>query len=98
MLKLAGDRNEISRGGGIAVFAISSKSNQFTLLENVKDFERCWILSHTDEGPILMACWYRPPRQGNLDCIEAFREELQTHRVGAMGTVVIGDINVHSKR
>jgi len=47
---------------------------------------------------MLMACWCRPPKPGNLECIEAFREELHVHRLGAVGTVVIGDINVYSKR
>ena len=45
-----------------------------------------------------MSCWYRPPQPGKIECIEAFRDELLVHRVGAVGTLIIGDVNVHSKR
>ena len=47
---------------------------------------------------MLMSCWYRPRKPGNLECIQAFREELLAHRVGAVGTLIVGDVNVHSKR
>ena len=92
------DRKSNSKGGGIAVFVLSTKNSKFTLLDKVVDSERCWILTHTDEGPILLACWYRPPCRGNTECIRAMVEELKVHRQVAVGTAIIGDINVHSRR
>ena len=52
---------------------------------------------HTDEGPILLCCWYRPPREA-LDGIAQVQEELHRLRAQAVGTIVVGDVNVHSRR
>ena len=37
------DRDAKNREGGIAVFALSAKANQFTLLDKVIQHERWWI-------------------------------------------------------
>ena len=54
-------------------------------------------MAHTNDGPFLLGCWYRPPKRGNLDGIAELKEEVERLRVDAVGVFVIGDINVHSK-
>ena len=56
MLLCRRDRESKHRGGGIAVFALETKCTKFTVLEKCESHEGCWILAHTDEGPILLAC------------------------------------------
>ena len=53
---------------------------------------------HSDRGPYLVCCWYRPPSPGNIDSINSFELEHRTHRDGAVGVFVLGDLNVHSIR
>ena len=80
-------------GGGIAVFARSDVAFRVTLLEKGDD-ERCWITIHSEEGPYLGCCWYRPPVRGELESILRFKNELLKHRATGIGTIIIGDINV----
>ena len=90
-------KNRDSDGGGIVVFARADKINSFSELEVSTTRERTWILIHTDEGPILLCCWYRPPREP-LDGITSFQKELNRLRAQAVGVIIIGDVNVHSRR
>ena len=53
---------------------------------------------HSDRGPYLVCCWYRPPSPGNIDSINSFELELRKHRYDAVGVFVLGDLNVHSIR
>ena len=69
-------------GGGIAVFARSSKAAHVTLLDRVDKFERCWMMIHTDDGPYLLGSWYRPPGIGNTEGIEEVRGEITKHNHG----------------
>ena len=59
-------RKSDTKGGGIAVFAKTAKAAHVTLLECVENFERCWMMIHTDNGPFLLGCWYQPPRVGKI--------------------------------
>ena len=49
---------------------------------------------HTSQGPLLLSVWYRPP-SADAELIHKFEEEWRRHSVDVMGTVVIGDMNVH---
>ena len=53
---------------------------------------------HTNDGPFLIGCWYRPPNRGNTDGISELRDEIVKFRSNAVGVILIGDINVHSVR
>ena len=57
-----------------------------------------WAIVHSDRKPFLVCCWYRPPDPGNTESIESFEKECMQHRIGTLGTFVLGDLNVHSKR
>ena len=83
-------------GGGIAVFGRKDVSARMTLIHVSETFERCWVLVHTDEGPILMCCWYRPPGE-TIEGLHAFEEEMKELRVQAVAVMILGDLNIHQK-
>ena len=88
------DRN--ANGGGVAVLCRNDRIAQVIKLEE-STYERIWILVHTNDGPKLVCCWYRPPGE-NIEGIHAFRDELHRLRPQGVNTYVIGDLNVHNKR
>ena len=90
------DRISKNRGGGIAIFARETKAAHVTLLGVSDICERCWIMLHTNDGPFLIGCWYRPPNKGNTDGINELRDEKTNFRSNAVGVIIVGDINVHS--
>ena len=85
-------------GGGVLVFVLDEYFPRVTLLDVSEEAERIWAVVHSDRGPFLACCWYRPPDPGNTKSIESFEKEYMVHKVGALGTFVLGDLNVHSKR
>ena len=89
-------RDRGSNGGGIGVFVRKDMINQVSLLEISEEWERCWFLLHTRHGPYLIGCWYRPPRE-RVAGILAMQAELQRLRTQCVGTLIIGDINIHQK-
>ena len=62
-------------GGGVAVFALERLARRVTLLENSQVAERSWVTIHSDHGPYVIGCWYRPPAPGEVDSIRSFTEE-----------------------
>jgi hypothetical protein len=92
------DRRDGRRCGGVAVFAVTNQADRVTLLKDSIISERLWILVHTDLGPYLIGAWYRPPVQGEVDSIKELREEWAELSLDAVGTVIIGDLNVHHKK
>lgn len=48
-------------GGGALVFVLDEYAPRVTLVEISEVAERVWVLVHTDRGPYLICCWYRPP-------------------------------------
>ena len=67
-----------------------------------KEFERCWLCTHTDEGPILTCAWYRPPdtslpRELHEADINSFEEELKTLSKDVHGVLIMGDLNFHHR-
>lgn len=69
-----------------------------TLVENSEAAERIWAMVHSDRGPYLICCWYRPPSPGDVETITSFEDEYRKHKDGATGVFVLGDLNVHSIR
>ena len=92
-------RGNRSKGGrGIAVFARADAATRVTLVFDESPDERCWITIHSDDGPFLACCWYRPPKQGAIASITRFKAEFTTLRSTGISTIIVGDINVHSVR
>ena len=81
-------------GGGIAAFARDDIAPRCTVCTESDD-ERCWVMLHSDIGPVLACCWYRPPKPGEIASITRFRDEYVSLREEAIGAIIIGDMNVH---
>ena len=60
--------------------------------------ERIWIMIHTDQSPLQICAWYRPPCAGEVDSIASFETEFAENAAGMIGTLVVGDLNVHNIR
>ena len=91
------DRRDGRQGGGIALFALPHIAACITLLEHAADIhhERSWHALHGDLGPVLLCIWYRPPCPGEIGSIIAFENEWARLSTGFIGTLVVGDLNVH---
>ena len=58
--------------------------------------ERSWHIVHCDGGPVLLCLWYRWPCPNEISSIERFDEELRRYSRDTVGTIVMGDMNVHN--
>ena len=92
------DRDDGRLGGGVAVFALEKLAHRVTLLENSQVAERSWVIIHSDHGPYVIGCWYRPPAPGEVDSIRSSKEEAQLHATNAVGCVLLGDFNIHHRK
>ena len=50
---------------------------------------------HTDIGPIAVGLWYRPPSYAEVDSIESLAKEWKEQESRHIGTIILGDMNVH---
>jgi hypothetical protein len=91
------DRRDGRKCGGVIVFARSDISSRCTLLDESVQAERVWVLLNSTVGPYLICAWYRPPDPGEVTSIVSLREEWGRLSVNALGSVIVGDINVHHK-
>ena len=91
------DRIDWRKQGGIVLFASPELAECITLLVHASDdtHERSWHALHGDLGPVLLCVWYRPPSSGEVGSINAFEAEWTRLSAGYIGTVVVGDLNVH---
>ena len=85
-------------GGGVLVFVLDEYAPRVTLVEKSQVAERILAMVHSDRGPYLECCWYRPPSPGNVESIKSFEAEYFKLRDGAVGFFALGDLNVHSVR
>ena len=82
----------------MALFVRVDCAATVVLLEHSETHDRSWHLVHTTLGPLLLCVWYRPPRQGETHSVETLEAEWLRHCDQAVGTVIAGDLNVHSQR
>ena len=93
---LVSRRDRVNRkGGGIALFVLDSAADCVTLLEHSEEDERTWHRVHTTQGPLLLGVWYRPPAPGEVASIERLEQEWLKHSDAVLGTLLVGDLNVH---
>jgi len=92
------DRDDGRKCGGVAVYASSALANQITLVEKSASSERVWLIVHADTGPYLIGVWYRPPQPGETESIDSFEKEWEVHSQEALGTILVGDLNIHHLR
>ena len=88
------DRNR--NGGGIALFAHVSIAPHIVHVGNSAIHELAWHVLHTDQGPVGVCLWYRPPMRGEVDSIACFDDELSIYSADCSFTMVVGDMNVHN--
>lgn len=91
------DREE-QWGGGILLFAHKDYAASVTHLENSVHDKRGWAMIHTEQSPYLLGVWYRPPAPGRTGSITNCEAEWRRLSPDAMGTIIVGDPNVHSKK
>ena len=91
------DRRDGRSGGGIALFAWDDVASQVVHVGDSALHERSWHIFHVATGPLLVGIWYRPPNKGEVNSIQCLDNELAQFGCSTMGTIIIGDMNVHEK-
>ena len=92
------DRSDGRQGGGVAIPAQDEVAGQVTLLADSEHAERSWALVHSDHGPYLVCCRYRPPIAGAVDSMRTFKEELVKYLPTCLGCAVLGGLNIHHRK
>ena len=92
------DRRDGRQCGGVAVFALASQADYVTLVKDSDTCERLWMMVHSHAGPHLICVWYRPPVQGEIATINSLRTEWQELQPSAIGTIIVGDLNIHHRK
>ena len=83
-----------NHGGGVCVYVADDVAANVTLMQVSETAERIWCMLHTDMGPYLVGVWYRPGDAGHAP-IDSCEEEHHQLSQEAMGTLLVGDLNVH---
>ena len=91
------DRDDGRKCGGVAVFVHESVKSRVTLLSKSATSERVWLVLHADVGPFLIGVWYRPPEPGETGTIKSLEDEWGMHSKESLGTILVGDMNVHHR-
>ena len=91
------DRRDNSGWGGIALFAKSGFEQCMVHVGDSPVTERSWHILHTDRGPVAVALWYRRPDPGEVVSIQALEPELREFGPDVVGTMILGDLNVHEE-
>ena len=73
-------------------------ANRVILVYTSDTEERVWLALHADRGPYLVGAWYRAPAPGNTTGVDTLRKELENLTEEYLGTLLLGDLNAHSKR
>ena len=92
------DRPNSQGRGGVIVYALDEYKESVTDAGNSDINERCWLVVHTANGPFSFCAWYRPPSAGEINSILSYESEFADKTQGCLGHIMLGDINVHSKR
>ena len=89
------DRRDNSGWGGIALFAKNGYEQCIVHVGDSEVTERSWHILHTDRGPMAVALWYRRPDPGEVSSIKSLEVEIPRFATDTVGTIVLGDLNVH---
>ena len=79
------------------MFARTEVSNNIVHIADSVDHERSWHILHTNQGPLLVGLWYRPPAYGEIASIDSLYNEWAQHSTEVVATIVLGDMNVHNQ-
>ena len=84
-----------SAHGGVIVYAKFGYENTIVHLGNSTVAERSWHIIHSNRGPLLFGVWYRRPCPGEVATIESLDSELTEFGRDTLGSILLGDMNVH---
>ena len=90
------DRPDGSGRGGVVVYASQAIAAQLSCVHSSTNAERLWLIIHTEQGPFLLGAWYRPPYPETVSISSCVTEHNEIHPE-ALGTILLGDLNVHHK-
>ena len=91
-------RNDSSfQSGGVGIFILDSLVAGCSRVLISESAEIAWILIHCNCGPVLLACWYRRPCYNETDSIRSLGSEWAALRDQCIGTVIVGDMNIHHR-
>ena len=57
-----------------------------------------WYTVHAEHGPILLGSIYRPPNSSGVQVLDALRDEWRQHEANSVGSIIIGDFNLHHRK
>ncbi len=90
------DRGSTAHGGIIA-FAKTGFENSIVHVGDSSTAERSWHVIHSNRGPLLVGLWYRRPDPGEVESIVSLEQELEDFSQDVLGTILMGDMNVHEQ-
>ncbi len=88
------NRNDGRTGRGIAVYSRDGVDILCHIC-NSTGSERSWDILRANAGPILFGVWYRQPDE-DTDGIVGFAAEFDSHFSDCVGSIILGDFNVHN--
>ena len=59
--------------------------------------KRSWHIMHSTRGPSRFGAWYRPPMQSEIAILDSLDAEVSKFGSEVLGTILVGDVNVHIK-
>ena len=68
-----------------------------THLGDSEQHERSWHILHSNIGPLLVGCWYRPPSYSESESILSLQAEIGKLEANSLATIIVGDMNIHHK-
>ena len=91
------DRQNGQKCGGVATYARDCIAPHVAAMQDSVHAERHWLIMHTNQGPFLLANWYRPPCAGEVESIRSLRGEWEALKPMVLGTIILGDLNIHHR-
>ena len=83
--------------GGVLILARDDVNSIVEICKS-ETTKRMSCTIHTDLGPLLLVNWYRPPDDDATLSMPIFRSELVTLVENHVGTIVMGDLNIHHRK
>ena len=57
-----------------------------------------WVMIHSDHGPYVIGCWYRPPAPGEVDTIRSFKKKGTAACCERRGLCCAGRLNIYHQK
>lgn len=83
--------------GGVIVFAREDALRRINVMAHLDHSETSWSPLHSGRGGVLLRAWYRPQCPAEMDSTTLFSEGYAAHSAFAIGTIAVGDLDVHQR-